>query len=136
MLFPIRFPPRVTSWPGCPAAPHPEPWGHRSSFPAVARPTLGPSCSATRLTLIEADLVPQNHHAFRQQLVLESTHGVLLPPRGCWVQARPPGAPQLAAEAQGAGTQLCPPPPSLPWEHSEPPRGPLRRAGGHLHVPP
>lgn len=47
MLFPIRFPPRIRFWPGCPAAPHPEPWGHRSSFPAAARPTLGPSCRAT-----------------------------------------------------------------------------------------
>ena len=64
----------------------------------------GPRHGAARLTLIEADLVPQDHHAFRQQLVLKATHRC----RHCFggggeqgPAGKAPGSPPATAEAQG-----------------------------------
>lgn len=50
---------------------------------------LGP-----RLTLVEADLVPQDHHAFRQQLVLKGTE-MLSQLRGCPGGSRWAGPPRV-----------------------------------------
>lgn len=121
MLSLLRSPPGDRSWPCCPCCPPTRSPGDTGKAGRATRPsrdtgmrripTLGPSCGAATLTLIEADLVSQDHHAFRQQLVLKSTHRQAVTAAGAPRQARPPGAPQPATEARGGGSYPCPPTP-------------------------
>ena len=66
-------------------------------------PAHGRDHGAAQLTLVEADLVSQDHHALRQQLVLEGTHGdavtALRGSLGSW-QAGLPRARHPAAKAR------------------------------------
>lgn len=92
---------------------------------------LGP-----RLTLVEADLVPQDHHAFRQQLVLKGTRGdaVTAPwvPRGLQV-GRAPEGPKTGS--RGPGGKAVQGPCQRRARPGPPASGSAGRAGSCLHIP-
>lgn len=91
-------------------------------------PAHSPRRGSAPLTLVEADLVPQDHHALRQQLVLEGARRLGHDPEGALgvLAGRAPTSPPPAAKARPGRDSLTPPlPPAAgpephsPWEDAD-----------------
>lgn len=80
---------------------------------ALKQPAPAPGPKTTTLTLVEADLVSQDHHAFRQQLVLQGPCGDAVTALG-WGDPGPPTlTSQQAAEVlRGRGSPMTHSPPA------------------------